>query len=112
MKMNFSQRLKALRREKKITQQDLAEYLDVSRATVAGYETKEKQPDFEKMIKIANFFNVSLDYLIIGKNQKDQNLESDHTYKLDLKNLTNDDIKKIEEYADLIRFKNSHKSHK
>lgn len=62
--MDFGQRLKMLRDEKKITQGDLAEYLGVGRPTVAGYETKGKQPSFEILKNIADFFDVSLDYLL------------------------------------------------
>ncbi len=62
--MTFADRLKELREEKGVTQQELANYLGVGRPTVAGYETKNKQPDFEKLINIAKYFNVPTDYLL------------------------------------------------
>ncbi len=62
--MNFSQRLKLLRNVNKTTQEDLAKYLGVGRATVAGYETKGTQPSFETLFKIADYFSVSIDYLL------------------------------------------------
>ena len=64
--MKFGETLKNLRDIKGITQKDLAEYLEVSRATVAGYETKNHQPDYEKLEKIARYFDVSIDYLLTG----------------------------------------------
>lgn len=64
--MNFAINLKNLRESQNITQEQLAEYLKVSRPTIAGYETKSRQPDFEKLEKIANFFHVSIDYLLTG----------------------------------------------
>lgn len=64
--MNFATNLKNLRELNNITQEQLAEYLKVSRPTIAGYETKSRQPDFERLEKIAEFFNVSIDYLITG----------------------------------------------
>lgn len=64
--MNFGNNLKDLRETRNITQGQLAEYLQVSRPTIAGYETKSRQPDFEKLEKIANYFHVSIDYLISG----------------------------------------------
>ena len=64
--MNFGNNLKDLRETWNITQGQLAEYLQVSRPTIAGYETKSRQPDFEKLEKIANYFHVSIDYLISG----------------------------------------------
>lgn len=62
--MIFSQRLKLLRVQKGMTQLDLAKFLGVGRATIAGYETKGKQPDYEKLELIADLFNVSVDYLL------------------------------------------------
>lgn len=64
--MNFANNLKNLRELNNVTQSELAEYLKVSRPTVAGYETKNRQPDFERLEKIATYFDVTIDYLITG----------------------------------------------
>ena len=48
--MNFGNNLKDLRETRNVTQGQLAEYLQVSRPTIAGYETKSRQPDFEKLV--------------------------------------------------------------
>ncbi len=69
--MAFANTLRELRISRKITQEELAKYLNVSRPTIAGYETKNKQPDFEKLKKIAAFFDVSIDYLITGNSDYD-----------------------------------------
>ncbi|GMQ56820.1 helix-turn-helix transcriptional regulator [Vallitalea sediminicola] len=61
---NFNDIIKYLRASNNMTQQDLANHLGVSRATIAGYETKGKQPDYEKLITLSKLFNVSVDYLI------------------------------------------------
>mgnify|MGYP001246076948 CR=1 FL=1 len=61
---NFSDRLKELRIEKGILQRELADYLKVSRVTITQYETGNRTPDDEIKIKIAKYFNVSLDYLM------------------------------------------------
>lgn len=60
----FAERLKLLRNEKKITQAELASLMKVGRPTIAGYETKGTQPDYEKLAWLASFFNVSTDYLL------------------------------------------------
>ncbi len=62
--MNFSATLKELRESRNITQEELASYLKVSRPTIAGYETKNRQPDYEKLVKLSRYFNVSVDYLL------------------------------------------------
>ena len=64
--MRFAATLKELREEKSITQAELADELGITRSTVAGYETKGKQPDYERLIEIARFFGVSIDYLLTG----------------------------------------------
>lgn len=62
--MSFSKRLKALRIQKHMTQQDVADAINVARTTVTGYETKNRQPSHEKLTAIAELFNVSIDFLI------------------------------------------------
>ncbi len=62
--MEFGERLKALRKERNVTQQELADYIGVGRSAIAGYETKGKSPDFDKLRLIAQFFNVTSDYLL------------------------------------------------
>ncbi len=65
--MKFGETLKNLRDIKGITQENLGVFLGVSRATIAGYETKNHQPDYEKLEKLANYFDVSIDYLLTGQ---------------------------------------------
>lgn len=64
--MKFAATLKELREERHITQKTLAEHLKVTRSTIAGYETKGKQPDYERLIRIAKYFHVTTDYLLTG----------------------------------------------
>lgn len=59
----FEERLFALRTEKHISQQALADYLDVSRWSVHNYETGKNKPDYRGLLLLADFFEVPLDYL-------------------------------------------------
>ena len=65
--MKFGETLKNLRDIKGMTQKDLGKLLGVSRATIAGYETKNHQPDYEKLETLSRFFDVSIDYLLTGE---------------------------------------------
>jgi len=63
--MSFSIRLKRLREEKNIRQEDLAAILSISRQAISNYEQGTRIPKDEKiLILIADYFNVTIDYLL------------------------------------------------
>ena len=62
--MDFGERLKQSRQDNSVTQEALAAHLNVRRPAISGYETKGKQPDYERLILIADYFDVSIDYLL------------------------------------------------
>lgn len=64
--MNFSNNLKSLRQSRGMTQEQLADFLNLSRSTIAGYEARNRQPGFEHLVIIAEFFQVTIDYLLRG----------------------------------------------
>ena len=62
--MNFSEKLKLLRKSKGYTQEELAEQLNVSRIAVTKWEAGQTYPDIMNLIQISNIMNVSVDYLV------------------------------------------------
>ena len=56
--------LKDLRQRKDITQAELAEYLGITQQAVARWERNKSEPDLETLKTLANYFNVSTDYLL------------------------------------------------
>ncbi|MFV0352473.1 MAG: helix-turn-helix domain-containing protein [Oscillospiraceae bacterium] len=62
--MEFYQKLQALRKEKAISQEELAERLNVSRQAVSRWENGQGYPETEKLLQISQLFSVSLDYLL------------------------------------------------
>lgn len=56
--------IKDLRHINQISQQKLANSIGVSRSTIAMWELGNSEPDNENLTKLANFFNVSVDYLL------------------------------------------------
>lgn len=60
----FAQKLKKLRKERNMTQKQLAEKLFIDCSTVTKWETGKANPDFEKQRQLAELFKVSLDYLM------------------------------------------------
>lgn len=59
----FSERLKSLRTKNKLTQKQLAEKLEISAGSIVAYEKATKVPSIDICVKIALFFNVSMDWL-------------------------------------------------
>ena len=57
-------RLKELRKKKKLTQQALATALHMNQNTISRYETGEREAGYEELIRIADYFRVSIDYLL------------------------------------------------
>lgn len=60
----FEERLKQLRQSKGLSQMDLAKLLKISKSSVNMYERGEREPGLETLEKIADLFNVDLDYLL------------------------------------------------
>lgn len=59
----FGMMLKKLRTEKEISQADMAKILGLSRSTIGMYEQGKREPDFETLERIADYFNINLDDL-------------------------------------------------
>ena len=64
MKVLFSERLKALRKEKDLKQSELAEAINVTQRKISYWETGQLEPDLENLWKLSDYFNVSVDFLI------------------------------------------------
>jgi transcriptional regulator with XRE-family HTH domain len=70
----FGNRLKDLRIDADLTQEQLAKHLNITRSALANYETGLREPGYEILIKIADFFEISLDYLLCRTNIPNQYL--------------------------------------
>lgn len=60
----FGERLKGLRNKRHWTIEEVAEKIDVGRSTYAGYETEDRKPPIQNLIKLSNLFDVSVDYIL------------------------------------------------
>ena len=68
--VDFGKKLKKLRTNAKLTQQELADRIGVSNTTISFCENTERYPSTDMVIRIANYFHVSTDYLLGIKNKK------------------------------------------
>ena len=60
--------LKEIRKKKHYSQLKVAMDLSISREALSYYENGQRSPDVEMLVKLSRYFNVSIDYLIFGKN--------------------------------------------
>lgn len=77
--MEFKKKLYELRKQKGISQEELSEKLNVSRQTLSKWELGTSTPDMEKLIAISDYFEISLDELVLGKEK--ENLHSEEKEK-------------------------------
>ena len=67
MEHDIGSKIKAARIEKKLTQEQVAELLGVSRQTISNWENEKSYPDIISVIKMSECYDVSLDYLLKGE---------------------------------------------
>ena len=60
----FGERLKSLRKERKVSQKELAEYLGISVRGYQFYESEDNEPNIKTLTALADFYNVTIDYLV------------------------------------------------
>ncbi|MGP4073821.1 helix-turn-helix domain-containing protein [Piscibacillus sp. B03] len=69
-------RLKRLRKEKKLTQAELGEIINVSKVSISGYESGDRTPDTDNLRRMADYFEVTTDYLL-GRTDNPKGYETD-----------------------------------
>lgn len=85
--MRFGERLYQLRKEKNISQEELAELLDVSRQSISKWENDKAYPEMTRLLFMSDYFNVSLDYLMRGT-EPDKKTQEPPTTPYKAKNLS------------------------
>ncbi|MBN8236862.1 helix-turn-helix transcriptional regulator [Halobacillus kuroshimensis] len=126
-------RLIQMRKEKKLTQLELAQQLDISRSRLSQYELGTRQPDNDMLNKLADFFDVTVDYLLGRTNQPNPNNNAasfDPLQELNKifekydvqdagfwdiekwKEMTPEDFRSLEDYFEYLYNKSKNKQHK
>lgn len=89
----IAKRLSELRKEKGVTQDEIANEINVKRTTIANYETGKRAPDYETLIRLADIYGVSCDYIIRGVNSEFADIHR-------VTGLTNEAIEKLAQYKE------------
>ncbi len=91
--VNFGDKLKKLRIEKKLTQKQVSERVGLAISAISSYESGSRYPSYDVLIKYARMFHVSTDYLL--------GLEKHQT--LDVSDLADDEVQAVSQMIDVIR---------
>lgn len=83
--INFGNKLKLLRLQDNMTQEQLAQKLNLTKSVISAYETGLRLPSYDVLIRIAKIFNVSTDYL----------LGLEHKQEVDLSGLSQEEINAV-----------------
>ena len=123
-KITFAMRLKKLREQKRLNQTELANLLKVSNGSISKWERGDRQPDYETLEKIADTFNVTIDYLLGRSDSKQEFNESQMNFSTpqealrfilkqemvadfggyDLENMSDDEIMEMaDDIADMLK---------
>lgn len=95
--MDFGEKLKTLRNSQKMTQQQLATRLGVAKSVVSYYESGDRFPSYDVLIKIAHTFHVTTDYL----------LDLERRRVIDVSDLSEEQIAVVITVVDALKNKNS-----
>ena len=106
--MSLGQRISSLRQVLKLTQKELAEKINISPSSIGMFEQNRRSPDSELLNKFADFFNVSVDYLLGRsdiKNSSNLKTETKAYHNLDVDGLPDEAIKQVEDYIEFVKQK-------
>lgn len=104
----LSNRLSELRKQMKINQTELAKRLKIPRTTYIGYEKGYREPDHETLLIIAEFFDVSVDYLL-GRSDEPNPLmpqsKDESLFFFDEENITEEELIELKKHLEFLRYK-------
>ncbi len=102
----FNKILRLLRNEKNLSQQELADALKISKSAINMYERGERQPNFETLEIIADYFNVDIDFLL-GRTDKTTKVIAPASTTLaahfDGTEFTEEELEEIKRFAEFVK---------
>ncbi len=104
----MNNRIRQLREEMKMSQIDLAKVFNITSATISQYELGKRFPDQETLEKLADYFSVSIDYLLCRtdiRNPQETKIETKAYHNLDKSGLPEEALRQIDEYIEFIKQK-------
>lgn len=107
---DFGKILKGLRMGHNVSQQELAAKIEISKSAVSMYEQGNREPDFDVLGRIADYFQVEIDYLLgRGEHAPDSDYPVTIAAHLDTSDLTQAELNDVANYIEFIRTRRSPK---
>ena len=96
-------RIKNLREEFGMTQQELADKIDGAKSTIAMYEKGDRKPSLEVLVKLSETFNCSIDYILCKTDIRNIEDEFKFAYHKEIEGLTEEEIKEALEFYKMVK---------
>lgn len=103
--MKFKERVRELRVENKLTQQNLADTLNSSRSKVGMWESGDREPSNDDLMLLSETFDVSIDYLLGNTNQKKYDTEISAFNAVNTDGLSDEDIEAVRSIVEALKKK-------
>ncbi len=103
-------RIKQLREEQKLTQQELADKLKCSKSIIGLYESEIRKPSLEVLVKLSEIFNCSIDYILCKTDIRNIEDEFKFAYHKEIEGLTEDEIKEALEFYKMVKNRKNEKN--
>lgn len=104
--MTFGKRIAMLREHRNLTQAELATLTNISRSRLSLYETDKREPDFDTLSRLSDFFDVTTDYLL-GRTDTPNPVQTIAAHRTDdpMSDLPPEAIQSIEDFKKFVRAK-------
>ena len=102
----IGERLKKLRKDKGITQKELADILGIEKSNISAYEIDKNTPPDDIKVSLARYFNISLDYLL-GVINTEVNYYSENIFLKLPDNISSNDRNTINDFVEFILFRST-----
>ncbi|AMV11726.1 MULTISPECIES: helix-turn-helix domain-containing protein [Geobacillus] len=102
--VDLGNRLQELRSKLNMRQEDVAKKIGVGRTTYAMYEQGKREPDYETLLKLADLFEVSTDYLLTGKTTVESKKQT-NLFFFDTEGLTEEEIDEIKKHIEYVKWR-------
>lgn len=96
-------RLKELRKSKSLNQSQVANAIGISQRAYSNYEIGTREPDINTIIKLADYFNVTIDYLLCHEPSPLDKRNDNYSFNIDLSDLDKDDFDSVNDYIKFIK---------